>query len=542
MNSRTMSNWPRKHHILWGALATLTVVLSSTGCTMIGPDYVRPPAPTAAGWIETNEPTIKREPADVSAWWTVFNDQVLNTLVETAYRQNPSIRAAGVRVLEAQAQRGIAIGQLFPQQQEAFGEFSRNDLSKNKANRNAPNLKTPFDDWQVGFEATWELDVWGRFRRAIESADATLLASVATYDDVLVSLVAEVATNYLQLRIFQERLAVAHANVVIQERSYYIANAKFQGGTATELDAAQAASLLRDTEAQIPALETSIRQTQNTLCTLLGIPPQDLQHILGGQRTIPSPPTELSVGIPSDLLRRRPDVRRAERTLAAQSAQIGIATADLLPSFALLGNISLSAENFGDLFKSNSFENFGGPSFRWAILNYGRIQNNVRVQDARFQALIGDYENTVLRAQEEVESAIAGFLGARRQVEFLTDSVTSATHAVELADFQYREGAADYTRVLNSQQFLVGEQDRLVSTRGAVDLNLVSLYRALGGGWEWRTGKDFVPEETKRQMLERTSWDRMLTTEGQAKDLDAAASDTESERGWWRWRWWWPKW
>ncbi len=344
------------------------------------------------------------------------------------------------------------------------------------------------------------------------------------------------------MRIFQERLAVAHANVVIQERSYYIANAKFQGGTATELDAAQAGSLLRDTEAQIPALETGIRQTQNALCTLLGIPPQDLQHLLGGQRTIPPPPTELSVGIPSDLLRRRPDIRRAERTLAAQSAQIGIATADLLPSFALLGTISLSAEHFDDLFKSNSFENFGGPSFRWAILNYGRIQNNVRVQDARFQALIGDYENTILRAQEEVESAIAGFLGARRQVEFLTDSVTSASHAVELADFQYREGAADYTRVLNSQQFLVGEQDRLVSTRGAVDLNLVSLYRALGGGWEWRTGKDFVSDPIKAQMRERTNWGILLYPEGQRNDINAATSGTEQDRGPWRWRRWEPQW
>jgi len=445
-------------------------------------------------------------------------------------------------VLEAQAQRGIAIGELFPQQQDSFGTYSRNDLSENKANRNTPGLKTPFDDWQIGVEASWELDVWGRFRRAIESADAALLASVATYDDVLVSLVAQVATNYLQLRILQERLAVATANVVIQARSYDIANAKFQGGTATELDAAQAASLLQDTQAQIPALETSIRQTQDTLCTLLGIPPQDLQPILSGQQPIPTPPAEVAVGIPADLLRRRPDIRRAERVLAAQSAQIGFAKADLLPSFALLGTISLSAEKFDDLFKSNSFENFGGPSFRWAILNYGRIQNNVRVQDARFQALIGDYENTVLQAQEEVESALAGYLGAQRQVAFLTGSVASAARAVELADFQYREGAADYTRVLTAQQFLVGEQDRLVSTRGAVALNLVSLYRALGGGWELRAGKDFVPEETKRQMLERTSWDRMLTTEGQAKDLDAAASDTESERRWWRWRWWWPKW
>ena len=329
---------------------------------------------------------------------------------------------------------------------------------------------------------------------------------------------------------------------MIQERSYYIANAKFQGGTATELDAAQAASLLRDTEAQIPALETGIRQTQNTLCTLLGIPPQDLLHILGGQRTIPSPPTELSVGIPSDLLRRRPDIRQAERTLAAQSAQIGFAKADLLPSFALLGTLSLSAEHFADLFTSDSFENFGGPSFRWAILNYGRIQNNVRVQDARFQALIGDYENTVLRAQEEVESALAGYLGAQRQVAFLTDSVASATRAVELADFQYREGAVDYTRVLTSQQFLVGEQDRLVTTRGAVALNLVSLYRALGGGWEWRAGSDFVPDTIKTQMRERTNWGALLSSEGQAEDAGAASAGTEGDRSWWRWRLWWPKW
>ncbi len=166
----------------------------------------------------------------------------------------------------------------------------------------------------------------------------------------------------------------------------------------------------------------------------------------------------------------------------------------------------------------------------------------MRVQDARFQALIGDYENTVLRAQEEVESALAGYLGAQRQVAFLTGSVASATRAVELADFQYREGAVDYTRVLTSQQFLVGEQDRLVTTRGAVALNLVSLYRALGGGWEWRAGSDFVPDTIKAQMRERTNWGTLLSTEGQAKDIDAASSGTEGDQSWWRWRLWWPRW
>jgi outer membrane protein TolC len=257
---------------------------------------------------------------------------------------------------------------------------------------------------------------------------------------------------------------------------------------------------------------------------------------------MPNPPAEVAVGIPADLLRRRPDIRRAERQLASQSAEIGIAKADLFPSFALLGTISVASRDFEDLFKDRSLENFGGPSFRWAILNYGRIENNVRVQDARFQALIGDYESTVLQAQGEVENSIAAYLGAQRQVTSLTGSVRSAARAVELAEFQYREGAVDYTRVLNTQQFLVTEQDRLVATRGSVSLNLVAMYKALGGGWELRVGNDFAPVETKKQMVERTSWGRMLTTEGQTQDLDAAASGTESDHSWWRWRWWWPKW
>jgi NodT family efflux transporter outer membrane factor (OMF) lipoprotein len=508
---------------------------------MVGPDYVRPPAPTAETWIDPGDPAVKREPAEMNAWWTVFNDPVFTTLVETAYHQNPSLRAAGVRVLEAQARRGIAIGLLFPQQQEAFGAGTSNQVSENRANRTSLP-KHEFDDWQVGFDATWELDLWGRFRRGIEAADAELLASVANYDDVLVSLVSEVARNYTLLRTLEERLGVAKANVEIQQRSFEIADAKFQGGVVTELDSAQAASLLHDTEAQVPGLESDIQQTQNTLCILLGLPPQDLQRLLGGPQLIPTAPAEVAVGIPADLLRRRPDIRRSERQLAAQSAQIGIAKADLFPRFALLGTISVAAEDFDNLFKSNSLENFGGPSFRWAILNYGRIENNIRVQDASFQALIGDYENTVLQAQGEVENAIAAYLGAQRQVQFLTSSVASANRAVELAEFQYREGTTDYTRVLNTQQSLVAEQDRLVVTKGSVVLDLVAMYKALGGGWELRLGKDFVPQETQQQMIERTSWDGMLTTEGQEKDLHAADSGTEAERGWWRWRWWWPQW
>ncbi len=526
----------------WLGILTLVVSLAPSACTMIGPDYVRPEAPTGATWIETGDAAIKQEPADYSAWWSVFGDPVLDQLVEMAYRQNPSLRSAGVRVLEAQARRGIAIGGLFPQHQEAFGAYNRVNLSTERANQSSGLLDDTFNDWQVGFDAAWELDFWGRFRRGIESADAELLASVAAYDDALVSLVSEVAANYILLRTFEELLQVARDNVAIQQRSYDIANERFQGGAVSRLDSEQAASLLESTRARIPAFEASIRRTENTLCVLLGIPPQDLENLLGGSRPIPSAPAEVAVGIPADLLRRRPDVRRAERVLAAQSARIGVAKADLFPRFILVGDISLAAEDFSDLFTGDSFESFGGPTFRWAILNYGRIINNVRVQDAEFQALIGDYENTVLRAQADVEDAIAGFLGFRQQVGFLDRSVESAGQAVGLADLQYREGAVDYTRVLNTQQSLLVEQERLVSTRGNVALELSALYKALGGGWERRVGHDFVPEETRREMRERTYWGGLLDTEEQQADVDAAASGTEGDRGWWRWRWWWPQW
>lgn len=509
---------------------------------MVGPDYVRPPAPAAEHWMDSGEATISREHADYSAWWTLFGDATLTSLVETAYRQNPSLQAAGARVLEAEANRGIAIGTLYPQLQEAAGDFSYTRASKSRANQSGTAVDTTFSDWSVGLDAAWELDFWGRFRRGIESADAQLLASVAAYDDALVSLVAEVALNYITLRTLEERLAVAQVNVEIQQRSYDIVSEKFRGGAVTKLDAEQAASLLEDTRALIPGFEASIRQTQNTLCLLLGIPPQDLHDILGQARPIPSAPPQVALGIPADLLRRRPDIRRAERSLAAQSALIGVAKSDLFPRLSLVGTVSVASKDFGDLFKGDSIEAFGGPSFRWAILNYGRLTNNVRVQDAEYQALISDYENTVLRAETEVENAVAAFLGARRQVDLLARSVDAARNAVTLADFQYREGAVDYTRVINTQQFLLTEQDKWVSTKGAVALDLTTLFRALGGGWELRAGKDFVPPETAKQMRERTYWGDRLSSEEQLETPTSAAAGTESERGWWRWRWWWPQW
>ena len=515
----------------------------SAGCSLIGPDYVRPEAPVQSDWLEAEDGgVLRRDAADLAGWWKTLGDPVLDNLVETAYLRNPTLEAAGSRVLEALARRGIAIGNLYPQQQDAFGSYNKYELSENRANQDVGDNK--FSDWQVGFDAFWELDVWGRLRRGIEAADAELLASVAEYDDVLVSLIAEVAANYVLLRTTEEQLAVAHENVDVQRRSYEIANQKFQGGAVSALDSLQAKSLLEETSATIPRLEATIRQTENTLCFLLGMEPQDLSGLLGEGGAIPVAPPTLAVGIPADVIRRRPDVRFAERTLAAQSARIGIAKADYLPSFALTGTISFAAEDFSDLFKGESFEGFGGPTFRWAILNYGRISNNVRVQDARYQSLIGEYETAVLRAEAEAESAIASFLGAEREVEHLAASVDAADKAVDIAVYQYREGAADFTRVLDTQQFLVSAQDRWVATRGRVALSLTALYKALGGGWERRLengGENFVSDESVEQMRDRSWWANILKTSKERSEIEQAESGDKTPR-WRRPFQWLPRW
>lgn len=481
------------------------------GC-MVGPNYKEPTPPLQQEWMDPGHPGVHRGAAELTRWWEVFNDPVLNTLVQRAHENNPSLHAAAVRVLEAQAARGIAVGLLFPQQQDARGGFTWNRSSENNVTP-AP-ARNGFHNWDVpGLSVGWELDIWGRFRRGIEAADAEVLASLANYDDVLVSLIAEVATDYVLLRTLEEQLVIVHENLKIQQEGYGIVKLRREAGTATELDVAQSETIVRDTEAQIPAVEASIKQTKIAICVLLGMPPQDIGALVGEKRPIPAPPASVAIGVPAEFLRRRPDIRRAERLLAAQSANIGIAVSDLYPHFSLVGDISLSAEHFSDLFRSSSFQAFAGPSVRWAILNYGRIENNIRVQDAAFQASISDYENLVLRAQGEVESAVAGLVGAQQQIAPLTGSVEAADRAVKVAQQQYKGGIADYIRVLVAEQYLITEQTRLVETRGSAAQNLITLYRALGGGWDLREGNDLVPAEIKNQMRERTNWGGMLDVE-----------------------------
>lgn len=535
---------------------TTSVLMAAIGGCMVGPDYTEPAVQLENEWMDPGQPGIQRGPAELAHWWKSFNDPILNDLVERAYKNSPPLQAAAVRVLQAQAARGVAVGLLFPQRQEATGGYSWNQSSENSGGpdprqsdvgtalswisdprgnlvRRAigdPGVDPSFQNWNVtGLSVGWELDVWGRFRRGIEASDAAVLASLANYDDVLVSLIAEVATNYVFMRTLEEQLGIAQKNLKIQSDSLGIVRTRREGGTATELDVAQAEGLLYQTEALIPALEASLQQTKVALCVSLGMPPRSITDLVGQQRPIPSPPETTIVGVPADLLRRRPDIRRAERTLAAQCALIGIAKADFYPSFSLVGDIGLSAEQFSDLWRGSSLQAFAGPSFRWNILNYGRIENNVRVRDAAFQSSISEYDALVIQAQGEVESSLASLVGAKRQIAPITKSTEAAARAVDIANQQYKGGIADYIRVLVAQQFLLTEQLRLNAVRGSAAQSLITLYRALGGGWELRAGNDLVSPQIKQQMQQRTNWRGMIDSDRFQSNTQQQPSDVKQK-------------
>ncbi|MGR8949574.1 MAG: efflux transporter outer membrane subunit [Gammaproteobacteria bacterium] len=492
-------------------------VLAINGCTMLGPDFQTPSAPISAAWQPLETESVSTISNDLAQWWTTFDDEVLNSLIERAVTQNLPLQIAGIRIFEARAQLGIATGSQYPQLQRARGGLTHIEASENSPNFSAV-LDDSYRDVDIGFDAGWELDIWGRFRRGIEAADANLLAQIAGYDDALVSLTAEVANTYVALRTFEARLAIARENVVIQQRSLKIATVRFENGATSALDVEQAKTLLANTQASIPDLRIGLRQTQNALNILLGLPPGGLEAFETGTAEIPMAPAEVGVGIPADLLRRRPDIRRAELQAAAQSALIGVAQADLYPQFSLVGTVGLRSSDtgvsdLGDLFDGDSIEAGFGPSFSWNIFNYGRIKNAVRLEDARFQQAAINYKNTVLNAANEVENALVAFARGQERLKFLNDSVTAAKRSVDLALVQYRDGTVNYTRVLDTQTFLSAQQDSHTAARGRVIRDLIATYKALGGGWQIRATTGVLQEPVLNEMGQRTDWGDLLQGE-----------------------------
>ncbi|MGA2064969.1 MAG: efflux transporter outer membrane subunit [Thermoguttaceae bacterium] len=451
----------------------------------VGPDYSTPPATAAEHWIDADNPRLKSLEDNNACWWTAFNDPTLDCLVASAADENLTLRTACYRILEARAQRGVAAGNLFPQQQAAGGSYTRNALG-NGYPFNLFDFGHYYDNATVGFNAAWELDFWGRLRRAVEAADANLDAQCANYNNVLVLLQAEVAANYIQMRAYEERLQLARKNVDLQKETLRIISLREQKGLVTELDVQQATYNLGQTESMIPPLDAGRRRAQNHLCILMAKPPQELEQIADRFGSIPVPPQEIVVGIPAELLRRRPDVQQAERAAAAQSAQIGIAEAEFYPHIAITGTIGLQAEQLSQLFESKSLAGQIGPGFTWNLLNYGRIRNNVKAQDARFQQAVLTYRDTVLRANEEVEDAIVAFLREQDRAASLAGSAKAAARSVELASRQYETGLIAYQPLLDSERVLVAQQDTLAESRGLIGIDLVAVYKALGGGWRAR--------------------------------------------------------
>jgi len=501
-------------------LACSAVVLGA--CTTVGPDYVRPDSPLGPEWYEAEFARYDTETEQQVLWWKALGDPVLDGLIDLAHQQNNTLQIAGLRVLESRAQLGIAVGNQYPQAQVVAGDATAVQASENAPNTAAGDLS--FTQYNVGVSASWEIDFWGKFRRGIESADAAYFASVAGYDQVMILVTAQVCSAYLAVRTLEEQLRITNDNIAIQQRSFDIVNVQFQNGSTSELDVLQAQTLLMATKATLPALQTELYQAKNALATLLGKPPSDMSDLLKGGSSIPTVPEKLAVGLPADLLRRRPDVRQAEFLAMAQNAQVGLAEANLYPSFSLTGAVGLTAagntdttrtgnSGFGELFSGDSLTYAFGPNFVWPFLNYDRIRNSVRVQDARLQQSLVAYRETVLQAAREVEDALVAFEGAVQQDELLSVTVASARRSTDVAQLRFNEGFADYQRVLNAQQSLFTQQSRYVTNHSSIVGSFIALYLALGGGWELRDDANMINAETLETMQERTNWGDLIDNE-----------------------------
>jgi NodT family efflux transporter outer membrane factor (OMF) lipoprotein len=495
------------------------VLLSSCGGCLVGPDFSSPSAPVAEKWLEANNPSVDTRNQEYRDWWKVFHDPVLDQLIEIAYNQNLTLVTAGTQVLEARAQLGVAIGEFYPQLQQGNGSVTYIRPSHADTTQFPSGVTRNFWRDALGLTVNWELDFWGKFRRAIESADAAYLSSIANYDFVLATLLGDVATTYIGIRTLQTQIEIARDNIVKQKKALAIAQAKYQGGTATKLDVYQAENVLAQTESTIPQLTIQLNQGFNALAVLLGTAPQPMDPLLRGSSGIPVPPKTVAVGIPADLVRRRPDIRAAELAAMAQSAQIGIAEANLYPAFSLTGVFGTSASTVSKSKLKRVFEGSGitfafGPSFQWNILNYGQITNQVRVEDAALQTLLVNYQNAVLQAQQQVENGLTSFLQGREQVEYLRESVAAANAALGLAFLQYNLGTRDFTTVLTAEQNLYTAQNNLAMAEGNVSAGLASVYEALGGGWQIRADNEFVPAATAEEMRSRTNWGELLPPPG----------------------------
>lgn len=505
-------------------LVTPLVVLLGA-CTVLGPDYSAPePAALPSSWDRS-----EREQASAEAlqWWRQFNDPVLNTLVERGAAQNLSLEAAGLRIVQARAALGISDALHLPQQQQLSGNITELYQQENG-----------FTNAGVNLDVGWELDIWGKYARAVESSEAQLYASIAAYRDVLVSITAEIARNYINYRTAQERAYLSRQNIAIQERVVDMTQVQYDAGNVSELDVQQARTQLYATRSALPALELAQDQARHALAVLLGTlpeqlepllhnaapPPSNLQLRLNGMdnqpqtteaflaqyqahSVIPHCEPELAA-VDAQLVMRRPDLQVAELAARAQSARIGLTEADLYPQFFLFGSLGLSdTVRHGDSFSaSNAVTAAIGPGFSWNILQYDRIRNRVRIEDAAFQESLSNYNQQVLRAVQEVSNAVSGYRNTVARSVDDYEAVKASIRAFNISANQYNNGLVSYQRLLSTVEKMTLREDVYAQTRGGIANQLVGLYKALGGGWQAFDTLPLVRPDSEQQMRERTDW------------------------------------
>jgi NodT family efflux transporter outer membrane factor (OMF) lipoprotein len=478
----TRTGWRRIRTLLRRRARGLAPValLVLQGC-MVGPDYVTPETEVPDRWNLELREGLTEGKADLRTWWTYLNDPELDHLIERATLGNLDLKQAVARIRQARAAFGIATGEIAPSV-DAQGQTQTSRASSNVSGVAPPQDRTD-TFYSFGLDSTWEIDLWGRIRRNIESADASIGASIEDYRDVLVVLYAEVADTYVQIRTLQSRIVSALGNVKTQEGALQLTVNRNRAGLAPDLDVRQAQLNLATTQAFVPTLLAALAQNINRLAVLLGEYPSAVQAELTQNAPIPSPPPQVITGLPTELLRQRPDIRQAERELASQTAQIGVATAALYPTLSLSGAFAFESFSASDLlqWKSRAFQ--FGPTVRWNIFDAGRIRSNILVQDALTEELLAGYEQTVLSAVEEVESAMAAYVQEVHRREALQRSVVAARASVSLVDTLYRSGLTDFQNVLDTQRSQFEQEDALAESRGLVTQYLIQVYQALGGGW-----------------------------------------------------------
>jgi len=489
-------------------LVSVIGVALLVACTTVGPDYEQPETQMPDAWHTAATEGLQEGDAVLQTWWRVFDDELLDSLVMRSAGGNLPLREAMWRVEEARALRGVVAGAKVPQV-DLNGDAGRAKPSENgvigdlapPGSLGAANLFT------IGLGAVWEIDVFGRIRRQVEAADATEDASIEAYRDVLVSLYAETALAYVNVRTAQERLRISHENVEAQENTLQLTKDRFAAGLVSALDVAQAESNLANTYSLIPVIESDLNQALNRLAVLLGEPPGALHQELSANASIPHEPDEVTTGLPVELLRQRPDVRQAERLLAAQTARIGVATADLYPTFGLSGFFGVEAVSAGDLPDGDSLTWGLGLPIRWNIFAGGSIRSQIRVEESRTNQLLARYEQTVLVALEEAENAMVAYTKEVERRERLTQSVDATQRSLNLVLTQYTAGLTDFQNVLDTQRTLLLREDDLAVAEGVVIGNLVRLYRALGGGWDPNAAEPDAQTEENRQVALATTDD-----------------------------------